>query len=224
MNSIGASVIEKIHFDEKGLVPAIAQDWLDGAVLMMAWMNREALEKTIKNGNAYYWSRSRNEIWRKGETSGNTQEIKAIRYDCDSDVILLTIKQKNSISCHKGVRSCFFNEINNEGNKSERNERPPSNACNELFNTIEDRFSKDVEGSYTKSLINGGDNQILKKIGEESAEFIMACKDESQNSIANEAADIIFHLQVALKFHNVSWDQVLEILASRRGKRRFTKS
>ena len=107
------SCIKELNFNEKGLIPAIAQDWLDGAVLMMAWMNREAIEKTITSGEVHYWSRSRNELWHKGETSGHTQILKQMRYDCDADVILLTIEQTGSISCHTGSRSCFFeNTIN----------------------------------------------------------------------------------------------------------------
>ena len=110
MQHLSTDFIDNLRFNENGLIPAIAQDWLDGTVLMMAWMNRSALEITIKEGEVHYWSRSRKQIWHKGESSGHIQLVKAIRYDCDSDALLLTIEQIGSISCHTGARSCFFND------------------------------------------------------------------------------------------------------------------
>ena len=162
-------------------------------------------------------------MWHKGSTSGHTQTLKAIRYDCDYDAILLTIKQEGSIACHTGARSCFFNEANNQLKNNKLNYSPPVDACSELFKTIEERFLQPEPGSYTNSLFMDGNNKILKKLGEETAELIMACKDNDANSISNEAADLIFHLQVALKYHNVNWESVLEVLANRRGKRRNSK-
>ena len=114
MHSISPQFIEKLRFNENGLIPAIAQDWLDATVLMMAWMNRDSIIKTIKTGEIYYWSRSRNELWHKGETSGHTQIMKEIRYDCDADVILLSVEQTGSIACHTGSRSCFFEQAYSE--------------------------------------------------------------------------------------------------------------
>ncbi len=212
--------IKELRFNEKGLIPAIAQDWLDGAILMLAWMNREAIEKTIETGEVHYWSRSRNELWHKGQTSGHTQKLKDVRIDCDRDVILLTIKQTGLISCHTGERSCFFNTLNNQNKDISNKSEPPSDACSDLYKTIEKRRLKPQTGSYTNTLLAGGDNQILKKIGEESAEFVMACKDNENNEIANEAADLIFHLQVALANHEVTWREVLEVLAKRKGAKR----
>ena len=207
------SFIDNLIFDQNGLIPAIAQDWLDGSILMMAWMNKESLIKTLESGEVHYWSRSRKELWHKGKTSGHFQELKEIRFDCDSDALLLSIKQIGSISCHTGKRSCFFQIPD----KTKYNSSPPSDACSELYRTIENRKQEPEEGSYTNALMECGDNKILKKIGEESAEFIMACKDEEPISIANEAADLIFHLQVALANHNVDWTDVLEVLVKRRG-------
>ncbi len=220
MTSMSQSFINKLVFDENGLIPAIAQDWLDGTVLMMAWMNKTSIEETLSTGEVHYWSRSRKELWHKGETSGHIQKLKGMRYDCDSDVILLTIKQIGAIACHTGERSCFFNQPKEAIQQEEERVDPPSNICSELFKTIEKRCLNPEDKSYTNILLNGGDNKILKKIGEESAEFVMACKDDDPRSIANEAADLIFHLQVALKNHEVQWSDVLEVLASRRGKRR----
>ena len=217
MQAISPNFLEKLSFNESGLIPAIAQDWLDASVLMMAWMNRESLNKTIQSGEVHYWSRSRNKIWHKGETSGHTQIVKGIRYDCDADVILLSIEQTGSIACHTGARSCFYEQATIETVNNDRSLQPPTDASSDLYNIIEDRHSNPQEGSYTNKLFEGGDNKILKKIGEESAEFIMACKDKNKQEISNEAADLVFHLQVALANHGVRWRDVLLVLANRRG-------
>ena len=209
--------IEELRFDNYGLIPAIAQDWLDGSILMLAWMNKESLTKTLETKNVHYWSRSRSEIWRKGATSGSTQILKEIRFDCDSDALVLSIEQNGSGACHTGEKSCFFNEIDNKLiNKKEKKTNPFSNICSELFNTLNERSINPLEKSYTNHLLTKGSNTILKKIGEETAEFIMACKDNDKNSISNEAADIIYHLQVALLYKEVEWRDVLTVLESRR--------
>ena len=211
--------IEDLAFDKNGLIPAIAQDWLDGSILMLAWMNKESLKKTLETKSVHYWSRSRSEIWRKGATSGNTQLLKKIRFDCDNDAIVLLIQQNGQGACHTGEKSCFFNEINNnESNKKEKQTTPFLNICSELFNTINERSINPSEKSYTNHLLKKGSNTILKKIGEESAEFIMACKDNDKNSISNEAADLIYHLQVALFYTGVDWRDVLTVLESRKKK------
>ena len=221
MKQLSQEFIAKIRFNEKGLIPAIAQDWLDGNVLMMAWMNKLSLEETFKTGEVHYWSRSRNELWHKGKTSGHKQILKEIRLDCDSDAILISIEQVGSIACHKGVRSCFYKGNNFSGQKNyESIFLPPlADACSELFEVIKGRELNPKKGSYTNSLLEGGDNKILKKIGEEAAEVVMACKDNDKQSISNEAADLIFHLQVALKYHNVEWREVLEVLRNRRSSK-----
>ena len=209
--------IEELRFDNYGLIPAIAQDWLDGSILMLAWMNKESLTKTLETKNVHYWSRSRSEIWRKGATSGSTQILKEIRFDCDNDALLLSIEQNGSGACHTGEKSCFFNEIDNKLiNKKEKKTNPFSNICSELFNTLNERSINPSEKSYTNHLLTKGSNTILKKMGEETAEFIMACKDNDKNSISNEAADIIYHLQVALLYKGVDWRDVLTVLESRR--------
>ncbi|ABI46845.1 bifunctional phosphoribosyl-AMP cyclohydrolase/phosphoribosyl-ATP diphosphatase HisIE [Synechococcus sp. CC9311] len=217
MPAADAAFIDELRFNDKGLIPAIAQDWLDGAILMQAWMNRAALELTLSTGEVHYWSRSRQEMWHKGATSGHIQHLKGFRYDCDADVLLLTIEQDGDVACHTGARSCFYDNgpVPSEGGHEAA--APPADACTELMRVIEDRRNCPDEGSYTNRLLEGGDNQILKKIGEESAEFVMACKDNNANEIAGEAADLIFHLQVALAHHNVSWRDVQAVLANRRG-------
>ena len=207
------SFIDNLHFDQNGLIPAIAQDWVDGSILMMAWMNKESLIKTLESGEVHYWSRSRKELWHKGKTSGHFQKLKGIRTDCDLDAILLSIEQVGAIACHTGKRSCFFKDLET----NQENFSPPSDACSELFRVIENRKSNPEKGSYTNSLLQDGNNKILKKIGEETAEFIMACKDKDPVSVSNEAADLIFHLQVALSHQNVSWAEMLKVLVKRRG-------
>ncbi|MAR08087.1 MAG: bifunctional phosphoribosyl-AMP cyclohydrolase/phosphoribosyl-ATP diphosphatase [Cyanobium sp. NAT70] len=217
MTQLSSSLISQLRFNDAGLIPAVAQDWLDGAVLMVAWMNKESIEHTLNSGQVYYWSRSRAELWHKGATSGHTQTVRGIRYDCDADVLLISVEQKGDVACHTGARSCFYEDRDERSEGGKNALQPPADACTELFRVIRDRQSKPEVGSYTNKLLEGGDNRILKKIGEESAEFVMACKDDVCDEIVGEAADLIFHLQVALAHHGVNWRQVQEKLAERRG-------
>jgi len=209
--------LEDLHFDNNGLIPAIAQDYLDGSILMLAWMNKESLKKTIETKEVHYWSRSRGELWRKGATSGNTQILKEIRFDCDSDAIIISIFQNGIGACHTGEKSCFFNKIIQKSNNLEKNKKiyPLSNKCSELFSTLQERSISPRKGSYTNQLLTKGSNTILKKIGEETAEFVMACMENDKYSISSEAADIIYHLQVALLHKGVGWEEVLKVLESR---------
>lgn len=201
--------LNQVKFNDQGLVPAIAQDYLDGTVLMMAWMNQESLQKTLSTGDVWYWSRSRSQLWHKGETSGHLQKLKTIRYDCDSDTLLLTIEQIGDIACHTGERSCFH-QI--EGSV----EAPPADTISQVFRVVCDRRDHPTPDSYTCKLLNGGDNKILKKIGEEAAEVVMACKDDDPDAIAGEAADLIYHTLVALAHHNVDIRKVYQKLQERR--------
>ena len=210
--------LNDLQFNKDGLIPAIAQDWLDGSILMLAWMNKESLKITIQTKEVHYWSRSRSELWKKGATSGNTQLLKGIRFDCDSDSLILSIIQNGEGACHTGEKSCFFNEICYEQKDFEKkkNSFPLSNQCSELFSTLNERSISPKGNSYTNHLLTKGSNTILKKIGEETAEFIMACIENDKVAISNEAADIIYHLQVALLHRGVHWKDVLEVLKSRR--------
>lgn len=201
--------VDKIVYNEQGLVPAIAQDYLDGTVLMMAWMNRDSLQKTLETGEAWYWSRSRQELWHKGATSGHFQNVRSMRYDCDSDALLLTIEQIGDIACHTGERSCFH--------RFETEIIPPAaDMLSQVFNVVRDRRDHPREDSYTCKLFEHGDNKILKKIGEESAEVVMACKDDDPDAIASEAADLFYHTLVALAHHNVELRDVYRKLQERR--------
>jgi phosphoribosyl-ATP pyrophosphohydrolase/phosphoribosyl-AMP cyclohydrolase len=209
--------LEHLRFDAAGLLPAIAQDWLDGSVLMVAWMNREAIARSLATAEVHYWGRSRQELWHKGATSGQIQRLRGVRYDCDADVLLLTVEQLGGGACHTGARSCFFGAGPSPQPGGVEAPLPPADACSELYRVIDHRRRVPEAGSYVNRLFEGGDNLILKKIGEESTEFVMACKDDDGPAIAAEAADLVFHLQVALARHGVSWRQVLQVLADRRG-------
>jgi phosphoribosyl-ATP pyrophosphohydrolase/phosphoribosyl-AMP cyclohydrolase len=209
MSSSQSIPVDEIRYNEQGLVPAIAQDYLDGTILMMAWMNRESLQKTLETGEVWYWSRSRQELWHKGATSGHIQKVRSLRYDCDSDALLLAIEQVGDIACHTGERSCFHRV---DGTK----EAPPADTLSEVFKVVCDRRDNPTEGSYTCQLFAGGDNKILKKIGEESAEVVMACKDDEQDAIAAEVADLFYHALVALAYHQVELRSVYRQLQERR--------
>jgi phosphoribosyl-AMP cyclohydrolase / phosphoribosyl-ATP pyrophosphohydrolase len=202
--------LDRIRYNEQGLVPAIAQDYLDGTVLMMAWMNRESLAKTLETGETWYWSRSRQELWHKGATSGHIQKVRSLRYDCDSDALLVTIEQIGDIACHTGERSCFHNSDNTKA-------VPPADTLSEVYRVIRDRAKHPVENSYTCKLLAGGDNTILKKIGEETAEVVMACKDDNPSAIASEVADLFYHTLVAMAYHQVDIREVYQQLQERRG-------
>jgi phosphoribosyl-AMP cyclohydrolase / phosphoribosyl-ATP pyrophosphohydrolase len=202
--------IELIQYNEQGLVPAIVQDYLDGTVLMMAWMNKASLEKTLATGETHFWSRSRQEFWHKGATSGHIQHVKGIRYDCDSDALLVTVEQVGDIACHTGARSCFH-QVN-----ATTKIAPPADTLSDLYQTICDRRDNPRPGSYTQTLFAGGDNSILKKIGEESAEVVMACKDDDADKIAGEVADLFYHSLVAIAHHHVDIRDVYRKLQLRR--------
>ena len=201
--------VEQIRYNEQGLVPAIVQDYLDGTVLMMAWMNRDSLQQTMETGETWFWSRSRQELWHKGETSGHLQQVKSLRYDCDSDALLVGVEQIGDIACHTGERSCFHQL---EG----RIAPPPADTLSQVFSVICDRRDHPKADSYTNKLLAGGDNKILKKIGEEAAEVVMACKDDAPDEIAAEVADLMYHTLVALSHHKVDIKAVYRKLQERR--------
>lgn len=201
--------IERIRYDEQGLVPAIIQDYLDATILMMAWMNRESLQKTLETGQTWFWSRSRATLWPKGATSGHTQNVRSLRYDCDCDALLIGVEQVGDIACHTGERSCFHLV----GGVVVP---PPADTLSQVFSVVCDRRDNPVADSYTRKLLEAGDNQILKKLGEETAEVVMACKDDDPEAIASEVADLFYHLLVALAHHHVDLRAVYRKLQERR--------
>jgi phosphoribosyl-ATP pyrophosphohydrolase/phosphoribosyl-AMP cyclohydrolase len=201
--------VDQIRYDDRGLVPAIVQDYLDGTILMMAWMNRDSLQKTLETGETWFWSRSRQELWHKGATSGHIQKVQSLRYDCDSDALLIGVEQVGDIACHTGERSCFHQV---DGKITP----PPGDTLSQLFQLICDRRDHPTEGSYTCKLFAGDDNKILKKIGEETAEVVMAFKDDDADAIASEVADLLYHTLVALAHHQVDLKSVYRKLQERR--------
>ena len=205
--------MENIKFNDKGLVTAIAQDYVSGKVLMVAYMNEEAVEKTIQTGTVHYFSRSRNALWQKGETSGHIQHVKDILIDCDGDAILLKVQQIG-VACHTGNETCFFTQLNGQTTENSASE----GILKELYETIEHRRDNPVEKSYTNYLFDKGIDKMLKKVGEEAAEVIIASKNRDKPEIALEIADLLYHLSVDMVETGVTWDDVWAELLSRRPK------
>lgn len=214
--------IAEIKFDEKGLVPAIIQDLKTGTVLMLAYMNKEALTKTIDTKVTWFYSRSRSRLWQKGETSGHVQNVQEIYYDCDADTILVKVDQTGA-ACHEGTFSCFSRKIDQseshvdklvDVNKVYGNS--VATILHELYDVIADRKQNPKEGSYTTYLFTKGQDKILKKVGEESAETIIASKNNSKEEILYEMADLWYHCLVLLTYHNISPSELLAELQGRR--------
>ena len=208
-------MMEKIRFDEKGLVPAVVQDVVTGTVLMLAYMNRESLAKTIETGTTWFYSRSRQELWNKGATSGHMQHVREMYYDCDGDTLLVKVEQVGA-ACHEGTFSCFSRKFGDA--ESTQTDRPvtPEDVLPELYEVIEDRRQNPVEGSYTHSLFEKGQDKILKKVGEEAAETIIASKNNSQGEVIYEMADLWYHCLVLLAWHGVGLEELLSELGKRR--------
>lgn len=200
----------------QGLVPVITQDYLSNEVLMLAYMDKEAYDLSIKTNYAHYFSRSKNRLWKKGETSGHTQEIQEVLLDCDNDTILLKIKQ-NGVACHTGRKSCFFTNVktNEIISDIEVNTANTYGLIETLYQTICSKKNDDPEISYTAKLLQGNENSMLKKIVEESGEFTFAIKDNDTEEIIYEAADIVYHMLVALASKNISPDRVKKELERR---------
>jgi phosphoribosyl-ATP pyrophosphohydrolase/phosphoribosyl-AMP cyclohydrolase len=209
--------LETLVYNERGLIPAIIQDYLDGTVLMLAWMNRESLEKTLSTGRTWFWSRSRQALWPKGETSGHTQLVKEIRFDCDQDALLITVEQIGGSACHTGERSCFFKPLFSEdSDRAHSPSSPPADTLSQVFAVIKERQINPQPGSYTNHLLAKGDNAILKKLGEETVEVAMAAKDQDPEGLAAEVADLWYHCLVTLAYHQVTIQDVYRKLQARR--------
>ncbi|MGE5392042.1 MAG: bifunctional phosphoribosyl-AMP cyclohydrolase/phosphoribosyl-ATP diphosphatase HisIE [Deltaproteobacteria bacterium] len=215
-------MIEGLKYNENGLIPAIVQDCNNGQVLMMAYMSEEALKKTIETRRTCFWSRSRQELWVKGETSGNIQTVKEIRYDCDQDTLLVLVEQTGP-ACHTGHYSCFYR--NEQGEEV----APAAMAMDqvyesvagpgilyELYEVVRDRQVKRPEGSYTTYLFDKGIDKILKKVGEESAEVLIAAKNRDKGEVVYETADLIYHLIVLMVEQGVDLADIFLELKSRR--------
>ena len=199
----------EIKFDEKGLVPAIIQDAQTLEVLTLAYMNKESLEKTLETGETWFYSRSRKSLWHKGETSGNTQSVVDLKYDCDKDALLVFVNPKGP-ACHTGAVSCF---------SQEPTDRKTRLGEYQILQTLEQvilkREQERPEGAYTTYLFEKGVDKILKKVGEESAEVIIAAKNRSHEELKWEAADLLYHLQVLLVEQGLPFKEVLKTLEER---------
>lgn len=209
----GVLYMENIKFNADGLVPAIVQDAATGEILMLAYMNKESLELSEKTGRATFWSRSRNEIWEKGKTSGNYMYIKEIRTDCDNDT-LLVLAEPAGPACHTGKRTCFFKTL--QGAEIDLGKKDSSDILSELMAVTLDRKKNPKEGSYTNYLFSKGEDKILKKVGEEAAEVVIAGKNRSKEEIAYETADLMYHLTVMLADNGMTWEDIFDELERRR--------
>ncbi len=210
--------LDSVHFDPSGLVPVVVQDSLTGEVRMVAYMNREAFALTVSEGTAVFWSRSRQTLWRKGDTSGNTLAVQGIYLDCDGDCVLLHVEPAGP-SCHTGSASCFFQVVGGTA-------WVPGTALPEveaLAATIAARSTAPADTSYTRTLLDGGAVRIGAKLREEADELARAVAEETPARVAAEAADVIYHLLVAITSRAVSWRAVLSELARRRGVSGFVE-
>ena len=209
----------KIKFDEKGLVPAIVQEE-SGQVLMLAYMNEESLKKTVETGYTHFFSRSRQTLWKKGETSGNVQQVKELYYDCDGDALLIKVHQ-TGVACHTGTYSCFSGRRLDENNNLPAViNQPPKEELSlvlyELYSVIKDRQRHPVEGSYTNYLFGKGLDKILKKVGEEAVETIIASKNGEDSEIVYEMGDLWYHCLVLLAWHGIQPENLFAELMNRR--------
>jgi phosphoribosyl-ATP pyrophosphohydrolase/phosphoribosyl-AMP cyclohydrolase len=211
-------MIENIDWTKSDLIPAIVQDSNTDKVLMLAYMNKEALALTCSTNLAHYYSRSRKKMWKKGESSGNLQHVKEIYLDCDLDTILLKVKQDGGCACHTGRESCFFNRVDVEEAPSQIISNISSySTSDKLYHTIQERKLANPETSYVASLFKKGENSILKKVVEEAGEFSFAIKDNDEKEIIYEAADLAFHTLVALAHKNINPDLIKQELERRFG-------
>lgn len=212
-------IVEKIDWDKSELIPVIAQDYQTNEVLMLAYMNREAVELTLEKKTAHYFSRSKQRIWQKGETSGNIQIVKEIFIDCDNDTLLLKIEQVGGAACHTGRKSCFFTNMITNTVDPEVDSSATANyaVSDKLYHIIQERKQADPSSSYVASLLQKGDNAILKKVVEEAGEFCFAVKDRDEKEMIYEAADLAFHVLVALGERDINPDRIKQELQRRFG-------
>ena len=211
------TAVENVRFDENGLVPVVAQDTNTGEVLTLAYANSDAVEKTLLTGEAHYYSRSRAELWRKGETSGNTQRVTEVRLDCDGDALLYKVEPRGP-ACHTGARTCFFTTMAGEGVGVEidKSDRAAFGATLErLAGTIAQRHREMPQGSYTAGLIQRGPERVAQKVGEEAVEVVIAALRGER--LAEETADLVYHLLVLLEERGVGIEEVAGILSDRHG-------
>jgi phosphoribosyl-AMP cyclohydrolase / phosphoribosyl-ATP pyrophosphohydrolase len=206
----------ELKFDAQGLIVAVVQDRLSGQVRMVGWMNQAALDETLRSRRATFFSRSRGRLWTKGESSGNTLEVREVYADCDADTLLVLVDPIGP-TCHTGRSTCLFRELTSESELEER-ALEASPLLERLEHEILERVKSTAQKSYTRSLLDAGVPRIAAKIEEEAAELCQALAQESDERVASEAADLLYHVLVGLRARNVAWRSVLETLAARVGR------
>ncbi|MED4054910.1 bifunctional phosphoribosyl-AMP cyclohydrolase/phosphoribosyl-ATP diphosphatase HisIE [Niallia taxi] len=205
--------LDELKFDEKGLIPAIVQDAATKEVLTLAYMNEESLEKSLSTGETWFYSRSRSELWHKGATSGNTQQIVEIKFDCDKDALVVLVSP-NGPACHNGTVSCFAESVY-QNKDAEIKELANYQILKDLEAVIQEREINRPEGAYTTYLFEKGVDKILKKVGEEAAEVIIAAKNRDTEELKWEAADLLYHLFVLLREQGLPFAEILKVLDKR---------
>lgn len=207
----------EFKFNEEGLLPAVIQDWLDGTVLMLGYMNQEAIGKTLATKSVHFWSRSRKRLWEKGESSGNKLLVKELFVDCDRDTILVKA-QPIGPTCHTGERACFFSKLDHQGVTNEKSSEAFGGIFEGILRTIRDRQVNPQPGSYTTKLFEGGHDKILKKVAEEAGEVLIAAKGGKKEEIVYEVADLFFHTLMVLGYHHIPLQEIYQELGKRFGK------
>ncbi len=209
-------ILNRVDWQKQELLPVIVQDVTNNEVLMMAYMNKEALELSLQTNVAHYFSRSKQRIWKKGESSGHIQSIHSFNIDCDNDTLLIKVTQEG-VACHTGRKSCFFTELKSGDIQTEVevNTDAMYGVIDTLYHTIQERKHADPSTSWTAKLFAKGENTILKKVIEESGEFTFAFKDNDETEMVYEAADLTYHMLVALAYKNISPDRIKQELARR---------
>ncbi|MBQ7572872.1 MAG: bifunctional phosphoribosyl-AMP cyclohydrolase/phosphoribosyl-ATP diphosphatase HisIE [Clostridia bacterium] len=209
------SFIDELKFDQNGLIPAVVQNVDTREVLMVAYMNKESLELTLKSGRATFFSRSRQELWEKGATSGDYMYVKEIRVDCDGDCLVVLASPAGN-ACHTGNRSCFYRRVDGDTLVEDKKLKAKSDILMREQAVIIDRKNNPEEGSYTNYLFEKGEDKILKKVGEEAAEVVIAGKNRDRDEIKYEVSDLMYHLSVMLVDNGMTWDDIFEEMENRR--------
>lgn len=209
--------VRNLKFDEKGLLPAIVQDWRDGSVLMLGYMNEEAIGKTLSTRSVHFWSRSRQRLWEKGETSGHRLIVKDLFVDCDRDTILVKAEPIGP-TCHTGEPSCFFTELDQLEGQGRKTSAALGGILERIAETIRDRRANPRAGSYVSKLLDGGPDRFLKKVVEEAGEVLLAGKNAKREEIVFEVADLLFHTLIVLEANGIHMSDVYGELAARHGK------
>lgn len=208
-------LLANVKYNSDGLVTVVAQDYHSKHVRMVAYMNEEALTKTLETNRVYYYSRSRQELWLKGDTSGYYQYLKKIAIDCDGDCLLIQIEQVGGVSCHTGNKTCFYREMDGMSGSMIEERNNQGEMLKDLENTIVERKKNPKEGSYTNYLLDKGVDKILKKVGEEATEIVIAAKNPDSQETVFEVADLMYHLTVLMVKLGISWEDVATELKNR---------